>query len=397
MERENFNGFNSSEKQKKEYSKLEQLEGYSKKLWNKAKKILERVGAKLTSEDSAIEEMENVEEGSEDSLFLDLDVVRDGKEMKLRTIAQIDPEYDPGREKNYEEWDLTVQEEAERWLNREILIHDKFSKFFKDLDIIADKKKTGNRLSENGEMYILKDTLEESTMLEKMEEFGEDEGKVLVQSLLVLHSKMKNEDSKDESIKYCADEMIKEIMKEEGIKDKTELEQKIFEDYFDHFKGYKENSENDALNWFDDKDFANRIKKKMETYKDIMESQQLPDGQYALVHGNLNFDTISYSESDSNKKAYFSDWHRPGTTLNRELALVYDLGNVYCDIIEKIDDAGQRDSFMKGIEDEIREYYKENPEVAEAVINLTKLRSFSMLMENEDVRDIVKGKLEELL
>ena len=144
---------NQEQKPVFEFEQLEQLEkfkGFRKQLWEKAKSLLTELDLTPPGEKhekwakETTEQIKGIENGSEDdeSRFLDLQVTKEGQNLELRTIAQIDSKYNPDREKNYDEWDLTPQEEAERWLNREIIIGEKLTKYLSgEKNNLANKNK----------------------------------------------------------------------------------------------------------------------------------------------------------------------------------------------------------------------------------------------------------------
>lgn len=349
----------------------EKLKGFKKALWERTRAVFARLGLDSRSIDneemgrSAVEKIGEIRNKNEDDKFLDLDIVRGGENLNLRTIAQADSKYNPDRDKNYNEWDLTPQEEAERWLNREILVGKKLAKFTIGESVSADELVDADRNPKEGSTFFLKRTKEQRGAQDK---YGEAEGRALTKVLLDMQTNLR------------ATEMVKEIMTEEGIKTKLEMEQKLFEDYFDHFDGYMDNS-NAILEELGNEGLANRLRERMEKFRGVIEGRQLGEAEYSFVHGNINFDSIKYSKDG---KAYLSDWQRSGKTQNKELSLVYDLGNALQEAVEKLEPK-QAEDFIKGVESEIRDYYKDQPEVAEAVINLTKLRSFAMIVN--DVKD----------
>ncbi len=353
----------------------EKLEDFHQKLWGRVKSLLNRFGLNFEGEDNLdkekeiiekIKEIKNGAEGEGD-MFLDLEFKRGEENVNLRLIAQIDSDYEPRRDIDYDEWDLTPQEEAERWLNREIIVGEKLNRYLSGEPISADKLIEANRDKNAGNMFILKKTAEAG---KPHKQFGQAEGRALARTLLNLQNNLK------------ATEMVKEIMAENNIKTKLELEQKIFEDYFDNFNGYMDNSE-DLLTDLDDEELAGRIRKKMESYRKIIESRQLSKGKYSLAHGHCKLEAMVYTKEG---RMFLGNWKRPGTTQNRELSLIYDLGDAFNDAIEKFETPAQAREFIKGVEKEIRDYY-DDPKVAEAVIKLTKLRAFAMI-----VNDLHGGK-----
>ena len=49
------------------------------------------------------ERIEDLENSNEDCRFLDVEIQKDDRELSLQTVAQINPEYNPDREKKYDE------------------------------------------------------------------------------------------------------------------------------------------------------------------------------------------------------------------------------------------------------------------------------------------------------
>lgn len=355
----------------------EKLKGFRKTIWEKTRTVFARIGlefngdANLGIEKNAVLKIKEIRSKNEKDKFLDLKFEKGTENLNLRTVAQVDGKYNPDRDKNYTEWDLTPQEEAERWLNREILVNEKLTKFTTGESVSGDELVEANRDQKKGPMFLLKRTKDQEG---ELDQYGEAEGRVLARSLLDMQTNLR------------ATEMIDEIMAENGIMSKLEMEQKIFEDYFDHFDGYMDNSKV-ILEELGDEELAGRLEERIEKFRGVIESRQLSEDEYSFVHGNINFDTVKYSKDG---KAYLSDWQRAGKTQNRELSLVYDLGNALQEAIEKLD-ADKAKMFIDGVEAEIREHYKDQPEVAGAVINLTKLRSFAMIVKEakDDKRDLV--------
>ncbi len=346
----------------------EKLKGFRKKLWEKTRTIFSRIGIEkvggtsLEAEEDIVSKIGEIRNKNEDDKFLDLEISKDGENLGLRTVAQIDSKYNPDRVKNYNEWDLTPQEEAERWLNREILVGEKLDKFTIGESVSADELVDANRDPKQGEIFLLKRTKEQAG---QQDEYGESEGRALAKSLLDMQKNLR------------ATEMVREIMTEEGIENKLEMEQKIFEDYFDHFDGYMDNSKV-ILEELDDEDLAGRIEKRMEEFRVVIEEVQLGEDEYSFVHGNVNFDTVRYPEDG---RAYLSDWQRAGKTQNKALSLVYDLGNALQEAIEKLESAKAK-AFILGVESELKFQYQDNRKLGLAIINLAKLRSFSMIVND---------------
>lgn len=319
----------------------------------------------MEAEKSAVAAIKEARDKSEDYKFLDVKIERAGERLDLRIFAQIDPKHDPDRKKNYDNWDLTPQEEAERWLNREILVNEKIRKFSAGADFSADEIVDANREPKAGAMFLLKRTGEQARVVGM---YGEAEGRALAKTLLDMQSGLD------------ATGMIKEIMEENGIETKLEMERKIFEDYFDHFDGYMDNSKV-ILEELGDEELAERIEGRMEQHREAIESRQLGEDEYSLVHGNVNFDTVKYSKDG---RVSLSDWQLAGKTQNKGLSLVYDLGNVFQEAVEKFDDLRKAGQFIGGIEAEIRARYQDSPDMAEAIISLAKLRSFAMILNGLD-------------
>ena len=94
----------------------------------------------------------NPSEAGEGDMFHETEGERDGERVILRQIGQYDEDYKPDREKNYDDWDLTPREEAERWLKREILVNKKLSKFYSGLRVNADEIIAANSNEKSGDM-----------------------------------------------------------------------------------------------------------------------------------------------------------------------------------------------------------------------------------------------------
>ncbi|OGF25761.1 hypothetical protein A2303_07245 [Candidatus Falkowbacteria bacterium RIFOXYB2_FULL_47_14] len=382
MSKEKLGGFTESPKPKKEKISRpgEKLKGFRAELWQRAKSVLTRLGFDLSAretvglEKETVKKIKEIRNRNEEDKFLDLELERGGENLRLRFIGQVDTKYDPDREKDYATWDLTPREEAERWLNREILVGEKINKFFSAGTISADSLVEYNRSRRVGEMFLLKKI---KSAEKETEEYGEAEGRLLGQTLINLQTGLN------------ATAMIKEIMVENGIKTKLEMEQRIFEDYFDNFDGYMDNSRV-ILGDLNNEDIKENLEAQMEKYRETIEAGQLNKDEYAFVHGDVNLETARLSAG----KMYLSDWRLSGKTQNRELAIVYDLGNAFNSAIENFDTAAQAEEFIRGAEKAVREHYKDQS-TAEAVIRLAKLRSFAMILNDlkGEKKDFVRQEL----
>lgn len=380
MSAEQFGGFEPPKPiQEQAPRPHEKLKGFHKELWERAQNVFERAGLSIPAdkEQEIVERIQGVENKNEEDKFLNFEVERGGEELNLRLVAQIDKKYDPDRKKNYDKWDLTPEEEAVRWLQREIHVGRKFNKFFKGESVMADEEVEANPNPNQRAIFLLKRVKGQE---KAPEEYGEVEGQALARTLLSM------QDNLD------ATAMIKEIMAEEGIETKLEMEQKVLEDYFDHFAGYMENSRA-ILGDLDDEELAKIIEEKMESYRETIEGRQLNEDEYGFVHGQVNLETVRFSPDG---RALLSDWQMAGKTQNRELSIVYDLGNIYNDAVERFASVKQMEEFIRGTETAIREHYQEDTETAEAIINLAKLRSFSMILNEVEgeKREFVGRELE---
>ncbi|MFH0892161.1 MAG: hypothetical protein V1867_05265 [Candidatus Falkowbacteria bacterium] len=382
MTKEKPGGFPESPKPKKEKISRpgEKLKGFRSELWQRAKSVLTRLGFDLSAretvglEKETIKKIKEIRNRNEEDKFLDLELERGGENLSLRFVGQVDTKYDPDREKDYVKWDLTPREEAERWLNREILVGEKINKFFSAGTISADSLVEYNRSRKVGEMFLLKKI---KSSEKETEEYGEAEGRLLGQTLINLQTVLN------------ATGMIKEIMVENGIKTKLEMEQRVFEDYFDNFDGYMDNSRV-ILDDLNSEDIKENLEAQMVKYRETIEAGQLNEDEYALVHGDVNLETARLSAG----RMYLSDWRLSGKTQNRELAIVYDLGNAFNSAIENFNTAAQAEEFIRGAEKAVREHYKDQS-TAEAVIRLAKLRSFAMILNDleGEKKDFVRQEL----
>lgn len=344
----------------------EKIREFKDGLLGKAREILKSRGAEFDEKQAGqtLRELNPREEGEGD-MFADFEVAVGGEPAKLRLVGQYEENFNPDREKNYDEWDLIPREEALRWLNREIIVNEKLAKFNKGDNISADETVEANRGIKAGDLYLLKKSQEQRG---NPEFYGEKEGGAVAKTLLNMQDNLR------------ATDMVCEIMSENSIKTKLELEQKIFEDYFDHFDGYKENTT--VILEEVEHSIKDKIAKALERYREAIESRQLEGHEYSLAHGNCNLETVIYTEDG---KALLSDWKRAGTTQNKELSLVYDLGEIMADKLENTESLQGTDDFIKGIEEEVEERYRQDdPAVAEAVINLAKFRSFAMCLNSLD-------------
>src|SRR3989339_1631604 len=382
MPTEKFGGFTEPPKSKKEKISRpgEKLKGFRADLWQRAKYILTRLGFDLSARETVVLEKETVKKikeirnRNEEDKFLDLELERSGENLRLRLIGQVDTKSDADWEKDCAKRNLTPREEAERWLNREILVAEKINKFFSGGTISADSPIEYNRGRKTGEMFLLKKT---KSSEKDPAEYGEAEGRHLGQALIDLQTKLN------------ATAMIKEIMVENGIKTKLEMEQRIFEDYFDHFDGYMDNSRV-ILGDLNNEDITEILEAQMEKYRETIDAGQLKNDEYAFVHGDVNIETARLSAG----RMYLSDWRLSGKTQNRELAIVYDLGNAFNSAIENFDTAAQAEEFIRGAEKAVREHYKDQS-TAEAVIRLAQLRSFAMILNDlkGEKKDFVRQEL----
>lgn len=344
---------------------VEKIKAFKLDLMDQALSIFRQHGARADEAEAkrSLKEL-NSSEAGEGDMFYETEEERDGERVILRQIGQYDEGYKPDREKNYDDWDLSPREEAVRWLKREILVNKKFSKFYSGPRVNVDEIVEANSNEKSGDMYLLKRTEDQSR---DPEDWGEGEGRAIARTLTDLQE-------------TDATGMINEIMTEEGIKTKLEMEQKIFEDYFDNFDGYRENT---AVILGD---MRHKIKKEiavaLERYRDDIDGRQLGGEEFSLVHGNCHPDTIVF---DKDGRALLSDWKLAGKTQNKELSLVYDLGQIMADKLESAEDIDKLSSFITGLEAGIYERYgRKDRAVAEAVINLAKFRSFSMCLDSLD-------------
>jgi len=353
-------------KEKQEISLTEKIKQFKEGLISKAQEILGRTGIEFNQDEARerVEEINPQQEGEED-MFAEIEADLDSEPVSLRLLGQYDEHYDPEREKDYDKWDLTPREEAERWLRREIIINQKLNKFLSQGSVSADQIIEANHDPRQGDLYLLKRTREQH---KDFEQYGEQEGRAIARTLLDLQKNLK------------ATKMIQEIMAENQITSKLELEQKIFEDYFDHFEGYQENTQKELGEM--EHEIKHEIATALTRYEDIIKSRQLEGHEYSLAHGGCYLDKIIYT---ADGRALLSDWKRAGTTQNRELSLVYDLGDVMNGALENLDSIDNIKEFIRGIEEEIKEHYQDDdPRVAEAVINLTKFRSLAMVVDGLD-------------
>lgn len=344
----------------------EKIREFKAGLLGKAREILGSRGAEFDEKQAGqtLKELNPREEGKGD-MFADFEAAIGGEPAKLRLAGQYEENFNPDREKNYDDWDLNPREEAIRWLNREIIVNEKLEKFNKGDNISADETVEANRDIKAGDLYLLKKSREQRG---DPELYGEKEGRAVAETLLNMQNNLR------------ATDMVCEIMSENNIKTKLELEQKIFEDYFDHFDGYKENTTGTLKEV--EHNIKDEIAKALERYRKTIESRQLEGHEYSLAHGNCNLETVIYTEDG---KALLSDWKRAGTTQNKELSLVYDLGEIMADKLENTESLQGTDDFIKGIEKEVKEHYRQDdPAAAEAVINLAKFRSFAMCLNSLD-------------
>jgi hypothetical protein len=394
---EKFSGFGPPEgpppasEEEKVIRPGEKLEGFYKQLWERASKVMSALdldleskanlekGKELEGKIEEIKKLEKDDDHKDEYLFLETELQTDEGRLTLRMPAQIDKDYDPYKLIDYDEGNPGYEAESKRWLGREIMMLEKLNRFCEGEPILADTLIKANRNKASDEFFLLKKT---EIGDKPPEEFGEAEGRALAETLLGLQYRVN------------ATGLIKEIMAEEKLKTKYELENNVTEDYFDDKQGYLDNVKGEMKGL--PKDLRKQAWAEMKKQLEVVDMDQLEDGQYSLAHGNCKFDNLVYKD----KKILLADWKRPGTTLNKQLSIVYDLSDVYMDAIENIEDPEQAKAFLKGIEDRLRQEYQgkqfgrkdktvSGAAMAEAVIKLTKLRAYSMI----DRENLVKQEL----
>jgi len=371
------NNFFNPPANKQEMRPGEKLEESRKKIWEKAKKLLSGFGLDFSSESGRekeeeivdrIQEIEVMEKGEEyddgdDNLFLETEIDYQGKPVVFKMVAQSDPNYDPGYKIDYAKETPDYQKEAERRLLREAVINQKLAKFGASIsaDTILDAEtKVGQ------DMYFVKSKAEST---KEIADFGYEEGKQLAVSMF--------------SLQYETDSsaIVNEIMKERGYNSQYELENEFSEDIFNDFQGYLDNSEailNDCVaDKIIKKTDAKKIFAEMKKYQSVIDSCQMQKNEYSIAHNNAFLDNISVSPEG---KILLSDWSNVGTTQNRELSLVNDLGQTMKSARENLSEENA-DAFLKGLEDELLSCYKkkDKEEVAQAIIRLARLRTFREL------------------
>ncbi len=355
-----FEEFMPPVKNEKPVSLAEKLKEFKAQLMKKAQEIFRANRGEL-DQSMAKERLRQLNPLDQSDMFMDFDGQIAGGTTNLRLIGQDDGNYNPEREKDYNKWDLTSREEAERWLKREIIVNEKLAKFYQGESISADSLIDANKDVSSGDRYLL---LSREAADREPVDYQEAEGRAITRTLLDLQENLK------------ATEMIQEIMAENGITTKLEMEQKIFEDYFDHFDGYQENT-GVILS-----EMKHQIKEEialaLEKYRPVIENRQLAGDEYSLTYGNCNLGAVIFKQG----RALLADWRRAGKTQNKELSLVYDLGEIMADKLENTDSIKNTEAFIAGIEAELyRNYGDKDRGVATAVINLAKFRSLAMILD----------------
>lgn len=206
---ENFGQFPpASSSPEKEKSMAEKIREFKDGLLGKAREILKSRGAEFDEKQAGqtLRELNPREEGEGD-MFADFEVAVGGEPAKLRLVGQYEENFNPDREKNYDEWDLIPREEALRWLNREIIVNEKLAKFNKGDNISADETVEANRGIKAGDLYLLKKSQEQRG---NPEFYGEKEGGAVAKTLLNMQDNLR------------ATDMVCEIMSENSIKTKLE-------------------------------------------------------------------------------------------------------------------------------------------------------------------------------
>lgn len=374
-------GENSFENQffKQAEQGVDSPEKFRAKFLEKAKNILGRLGVAWESaagqekETEIKEDLERIEpmkkgeeyDEEEEMMLLETSVEIGGREQTFKMVAQTDPNYQPEYKIDYEKEMPDYQKHAERMLKREAIIGQKLARFTDgqavSADTIEDADTTPGR-----DMYLAKSTLENHR---ELSEFGREEGRMLAQTLLNLQYNVRSS------------EMINEIMGEQGYGNQYELENEFSEDIFNHFDGYLENSQAILEDRVEDGDITReevgKVRKEMEKYRPIIEGRQMGEDEYSLVHNECFVDKL-VAGKDGNM--YLADWKNAGTTQNRELSLVSDLGQAFESARDHMDEekAGE---FMEGAREKLEEFYsREGAEqgklLAEAVVSLAKLRVF---------------------
>ncbi|MCU0679172.1 MAG: hypothetical protein MUC28_01855 [Planctomycetes bacterium] len=363
----------------------EKLEGEKREIWEKAKSVLAKMGFDFSARSGeekekelikSIKRIKQMEKGGEydneeENLFLETDLEYMGKGAHLKMVAQADKNYDPGYKIDYAKESPDFQKEAERRLKREAITGQKLPIFTKGRKVSADIIEEAETIA-GRDMFLLK-TTEQSA--KNPDDFGYDEGRETAKTLLILQYEVNSS------------ALVNEVMREQGYKTQYELENEFSEDIFNDFNGYMDNSRRILKDRIKDraitKKDAQLIEKEMEKYRSVIESRQMGEGEYSLAHNGSYLENMVVGR---NGEVYLRDWNKVGTTQNRELSLINDLGLAFESAREHLGEekAGE---FIRGAEEEIKNFYTsrgENEEekaknrlVAEAVIRLTKLRTFA--------------------
>jgi hypothetical protein len=356
----------------------ERLEGAKKQLWEKARRILSGLGFDFSSHYGSkkgeeiverIVEIEQMTKGEDydvdENLFIETDIDYQGRPAIFKMVAQADPGYEPLYKIDYAVEGPDFQKEAERRLLREALMGEKLHKFGGEAvtaDTIGQSETTPGK-----DMYFVKkvEDTEKPT-----DDFGYDEGKQLAATLFSLQYKVKSS------------ALVNEVMAERKYKNQYELENEFSEDIFNDFDGYMDNSRAILNDRIADKAItkkqAKAVMAEMEKYREIITSTQMEDNEYSLVFNNTYLDNLKV---DASGNIRLSDWSNVGTTQNRELSLVNDIGQALESARENLEKA---DEFERGLGEGLKEYYSDldgfdssrAEEMVKAIMRLAKLRTF---------------------
>lgn len=373
------NNFQQNQGKVEIFQPAERLEGAKKQIWEKAKRILSSLGLDFSSHYGGekgeeiverIDEIEQMTKGDDfdnvdDNLFVETEIDYQGSPAIFKMVAQADSGYNSDYKIDYAIESPDYQKEAERRLMREAVIGEKLGRFGGEAvsaDIIEKSETTPGR-----DMYFVKKVRASEKPIDG---FGYNEGKQLAVTLLGLQYEV------DSSA------LIKEVMTERNYSNQYELENEFSEDVFNDFDGYLDNSRAILNDRVADKVITKKQAKaymaEMEKFRTIIESRQMKDGGYSLSFNNTFLDNLRV---DSSGKIRLSDWSNIGTTQNRELSMVNDIGQALESARECADEAAE---FEQGLQEGLKEYYSklsgisdtQAEEITTAILRLAKLRVF---------------------